>query len=259
MNPPKFIDEYNLLIVNYNSFVKWRTFNDDTNTITNEVFTMTTLLHIDASVRSAKNANPNHDSISKNIAKQFVNHLQQNNAIAEYIYRDVGMNPPSFINQSWIGAVFKPANKLTLEQKEVLAESDELINELVNAHTIVISTPMYNYGMPAQLKAWFDQIVRINKTFDFDLQRGDFPLQPLLSGKRLLVITSTGEFGFEAGGIRESMSHLVPHIKTLSKYLGVQHIDEIACEYQEFNDSRHQRSLTNAYAKAEQLALRYIN
>ncbi|WP_300420048.1 NAD(P)H-dependent oxidoreductase, partial [uncultured Pseudoalteromonas sp.] len=174
-------------------------------------------------------------------------------------YRDVGMNPPSFINQSWIGAVFTPANKLTLEQKEVLAESDELINELVKADTIVISTPMYNYGMPAQLKAWFDQIVRINKTFDFDLQRGDFPLQPLLTGKRLLVITSTGEFGFEAGGIRESMSHLVPHIKTLSKYLGAEHIDDIACEYQEFNDQRHQRSLTNAYAKAEQLALRYAN
>ena len=52
--------------MNNNSFVKYPLFIDDTNSLTNEVFTMTTLLHIDASVRSAKNANPNHDSISKN-------------------------------------------------------------------------------------------------------------------------------------------------------------------------------------------------
>lgn len=114
---------------------------------------------------------------------------------------------------------------------------------------------MYNYGMPAQLKAWFDQVVRINKTFDFDLSRGDFPLQPLLSCKTLVVITSTGEFGFEQGGIREHMSHLVPHLRTLSKYLGVTTIHEIASEYQEFADQRHRQSLVKAYTKAQALAL----
>lgn len=57
--------------------------------------------------------------------------------------------------------------------------------------------------MPAQLKAWFDQIIRINKTFDFDLSRGDFPLHPLLFGKTLIVISSRGEFGFEKNGVRE--------------------------------------------------------
>lgn len=243
--------------MNFNSFVKTPQFIDDTHTLTNEVLLMTTLLHIDASVRAAKNDNSSHDSISKNIAKHFISCLQNTNAIAEYIYRDVGVHPPSFITQAWIGAVFTPANKQTIEQQALLAESDELINEVAKADTIVISTPMYNYGMPAQLKAWFDQIVRINKTFDFDLGRGDFPLKPLLNGKRLVIITSTGEFGFEQGGIREHMSHLVPHLRTLSLYLGVEKIDEIASEYQEFNDERHQRSLTNAYAKAEQIALSF--
>lgn len=218
---------------------------------------MPTLLHIDASVRAATNDNPSYDSISKNIAQHFVRSLQDNNAIGEYIYRDVGINPPSFITQAWIESVFTPASKQTAEQRALLAESDQIINEVALADTIVISTPMYNYGMPAQLKAWFDQIVRINKTFDFDLDRGDFPLQPLLSGKRLVIITSTGEFGFEQGGVREHMSHLVPHLRTLSKYLGVEHIDEIASEYQEFNDDRHQQSVTKAYIKAEQLANYY--
>lgn len=215
---------------------------------------MTTLLHIDASIRAAKNDNPSHDSISKNIAKCFTDNFTQHQTIDEYIYRDVGMNPPPFITQDWIGAVFTPENKKTAEQHQLLALSDTLIAEIAAADIIVISSPMYNYGMPAQLKAWFDHVVRINKTFDFDLARGDFPLQPLLGGKTLVVITSTGEFGFEQGGIREHMSHLVPHLRTLSKYLGVSTIYEIASEYQEFADARHQQSLSNAYSQAIELA-----
>ena len=143
---------------------------------------------------------------------------------------------------------------VTPAQHDILALSDRLIAEVAKADIIVISTPMYNYGMPAQLKSWFDQVVRINKTFDFDLTRGDFPLQPLLSGKTLITITSSGEFGFEKGGIRESASHLQPHLRTLSKYLGVETIYEIAAEYQEFGDDRHRTSVSNALSLAETLA-----
>jgi FMN-dependent NADH-azoreductase len=219
---------------------------------------MTTLLHIDASVRAAFNPNPNHNSISKNIAKRFISALQKQHAIDEYIYRDVGVNPPAFINQDWIGAVFTPEEKRTRSQKDLLALSDQLIAEVSAAHLIVISSPMYNYGMPAQLKAWFDQIIRINKTFDFDLARGDFPLQPLLSGKRLVIISSSGEFGFDTNGIRANQGHLVPHLRTLSKYLGVEQIYEIASEYQEFADIRHQNSLAHALHRAESLAEKLI-
>ena len=213
------------------------------------------LLHIDASVRAAKNPNPDHDSISKNIALRFVDTWRQSQPTDEYTYRDVGVNPPSFISQDWVGAVFTPEEERTPAQKERLALSDQLIAEVAAADIILISTPMYNYGMPAQLKAWFDQIVRINKTFDFDLSRGDFPLQPLLSGKTLIIVTSSGEFGFEKGGIREDSGHLAPHLRTLSKYLGVDTIFEIAAEYQEFGDARHRISVANAKARAEQIAL----
>ncbi|EOR07674.1 FMN-dependent NADH-azoreductase [Acinetobacter genomosp. 15BJ] len=219
---------------------------------------MKTILHIDASVRSTFNDNPRHQSISKNIAKRFIQTLKKQSNIDEYIYRDVGINPPAFINQDWIGAVFTPEEKRTTAQKEILALSDQLIAEVSAADLIVISSPMYNYGMPAQLKAWFDQIIRINKTFDFDLARGDFPLQPLLSGKHLVIITSSGEFGFDADGIRANQGHLVPHLRTLSKYLGVEHIYEIASEYQEFADARHQNSLENALNQAESLAEKLI-
>ncbi len=216
---------------------------------------MSVILHVDSSVRAISNSNPEHDSISKKLARQFISKLQKTANTDEYIYRDVGVNPPPYITQDWIGAVFTPEQKRTALQQQLLAPSDELISEVEKAGIIVISSPMYNYGMPAQLKAWFDQIVRINKTFDFDLARGDKPLAPLLSGKILVIITSSGEFGFERGGINEGASHLVPHLRTLSKYLGVTEIYEIASEYQEFADHRHEQSLQRARMKANEIAL----
>ena len=119
---------------------------------------------------------------------------------------------------------------------------------------IVITSPMYNYGMPAVLKAWFDHVIRINKTFNFDLSRGDFPLEPIFSGKTLVLLSSTGEFGFKRGGIREHMDHLGTHIKVLSHYLGVEYFYEIRSEYQEFADQRHQDSLNNAKFQTIELA-----
>lgn len=217
---------------------------------------MSVLLHVDSSVRNISNANPDHNSISKNLAKQLVSALQEHNAIDEYIYRDVGVNPPEFITQEWIGAVFTPELQQTPQQRELLLQSNTLIDEVERADIIVISSPMYNYGMPAQLKAWFDQIIRINKTFDFDLSRGDKPLAPLFSGKTLVIVTSSGEFGFEKGGVNEEASHLVPHLRTLSRYLGVENIYEVASEYQEFGDARHQASLNNARIKVGDIALR---
>lgn len=216
---------------------------------------MNAILHVDSSVRAISNLNPEHDSISKKLANKFISRLKEEVDVDEYIYRDVGINPPQFITQEWIGAVFTPEVKRTTEQHMVLFQSDELIAEVEKANLIVISSPMYNYGMPAQLKAWFDQIIRINKTFDFDLARGDKPLAPILSDKILVIITSSGEFGFEKGGINELSNHLVPHIKTLSKYLGVSEIYEIASEYQEFADQRHQNSLQSAESRASELAL----
>ncbi|GFD87988.1 FMN-dependent NADH-azoreductase [Tenacibaculum sp. KUL152] len=217
---------------------------------------MSVLLHVDSSVRNILNANPDHNSISKNLAKQLVSALQKHNAIDEYIYRDVGVNPPEFITQEWIGAVFTPELQQTPQQRELLLQSNTLIDEVERADIIVISSPMYNYGMPAQLKAWFDQIIRINKTFDFDLSRGDKPLAPLFSGKTLVIVTSSGEFGFEKGGVNEEASHLVPHLRTLSRYLGVENIYEVTSEYQEFGDARHQASLNNARIKVGDIALR---
>ncbi|CAN7518479.1 NAD(P)H-dependent oxidoreductase [Bosea sp. LjRoot90] len=202
---------------------------------------MTTLLHLDASARGER-------SLSRALSRSFVDAWLAREPDASVIARDVGRDPPPFLNEAWVAAAFTPEEARTPAQKAELALSDELIGELAAADVIVMGTPMYNYGMPAQLKSWFDKIIRIGKTFSFDLARGDFPLEPILSGKTLVVLSSRGEFGFGPGGVRADMNQLDPHIRTCSHYLGVEAIHTIAIDYQEFGDARHKRSIAEAHA-----------
>ncbi|EPX76388.1 FMN-dependent NADH-azoreductase [Salipiger mucosus] len=217
---------------------------------------MTTLLRIDASARRSDNPMPQHNSISRQLADTFVGAWEHNLPETGIIERDLGLAPPDFISQAWIAAVFRPESERSPTQRALLTQSDTMIDELRRADIVVLSTPMYNYGMPAALKAWFDQIVRIGETFTFDLDRGDYPLEPILSGKTLVLLTSSGEFGFAGGGMREAHNHLAPHIRTLGPYLGASQIIEIGAEYQEFGGKRHAASVREAHEDAREAAER---
>lgn len=202
---------------------------------------MTTLLHINASARNGR-------SLSRKLSGTFIDAWRKIEPTAEVIARDVGANPPPIMTEEWIAAVFTPEAQVTPEQREQLRLSDQLIGEIDRADLIVIGTPMYNYGMPAALKSWFDQVIRIGKTFTFDLARGDFPLEPVMRGKKLIILSSHGEFGFGPGGVREKMNHLETHIRTCAHYLGVEECHAISISYQEFGDARHEASVADAFA-----------
>lgn len=210
---------------------------------------MTTILRLDASARKAR-------SLTRTLSTSFINHWLEADPTVRIIERDVGTNPPSFITEDWIAAVFADPADLTPDQQALVAESDELIEEVERADIIVIASPMYNYGMPAHLKAWVDQVVRINRTFTFDLARGDQPLRPILSGKTLVSLTSWGEFGFGRGEANEHANHLTTHLQTVSKYLGVDDIHHIGIEYQEFGDERFAASKAKASADLQMIVSR---
>ncbi len=204
-----------------------------------------TLLRVDASARSSR-------SVTRELADRFVEEWRYRRPEDRVIVRDVGTAPPPAVSEEWIAAAF--ADEPTDRQRQALALSDRLIDELEQADLIVLATPMYNYGMPAALKAWFDQVIRLGRTFSFDLARGDHPLEPILSGKELVILSSVGEFGFGPGGVNESAGHLIPHIKTASKYLGVaDRVRSIEVEYQEFKDARHVASRAAARRGISQL------
>lgn len=205
-----------------------------------------TILRIDASARVRR-------SITRELADTFVSAWHAERPADVVLSRDVGLDPPPAVSEEWIAAAFAKAR--TPEHRATLALSDRLIDEVEAADLLVVATPMYNYGMPASLKAWFDQVIRVGRTFTFDLARGDHPLEPILENKTLVVLSSVGEFGFGTGGPNEAHGHLLPHIKTASKYLGVgDRIHTVEVEYQEFGDERHAASRRHALARVPELA-----
>jgi FMN-dependent NADH-azoreductase len=208
-----------------------------------------TILHLDASARAAR-------SLSRRLSQRFVDAWLGHRPNDRVIRRDLAADPPPHVTEAWIAAAFTPAHRRDAAMRKTLAWSDKAIAELEAADLIVLGTPMYNYGMPSALKAWFDQVIRVGRTFTFDLRRGDWPIEPVLAGKRLVVLSPRGEFGFGPGGVRAGRNQLDPHIRTCAPFLGVAEdaIHTIAVEYQEFGDERHARSLAVAEAEASALA-----
>ena len=210
---------------------------------------MTTILRIDASARGER-------SLTRRMTQLFVDEWRARRPNDQVITRDVGRHPPPFVTEAWIAACFTPPADRTADMRAALAPSDELIAEVRRADVLLIGTPMYNYGMPAALKAWFDQVIRVDETFSFDLARGDYPIEPVLSGKTMVVLSSRGEFGFQPGGAREALNHLDAHLRTCGRLLGVADDHLIATEYQEFKGDRHEQSVASGRAAILELVAR---
>jgi FMN-dependent NADH-azoreductase len=212
---------------------------------------MATILHLDASARTTR-------SLSRRLSRLFVDTWVEHRPADRVIRRDLAADPPPHVSEAWIAASFTPSEKRDGAMLSALAWSEAAIGEVEAAQLIVLGAPMYNYGMPSALKAWFDQVIRIGRTFSFDLRRGDWPIEPMLEDKRLVVLSARGEFGFAPGGVRERLNQLDPHLATCAVYLGVaaNDVHTIAVEFQEFGDERHARSVAEAEAAAVALAAR---
>ena len=212
----------------------------------------TNVLHINSSARTGER------SLTRALGATFLNAYRELAPETKIVSRDVGADPVAPIDEGWIAAAFTPPAERSEVMRARLRLSDELIDEVVDADLIVIGAPMYNYGPPASLKGWIDQVARIGRTFSFDLSRGDFPIEPILKDKKLVILSSRGEFGFEPGGLRAASNALDVALTSCAHYWGVapQDIYKITIEYQEFKDERHRRSLKRAHQQAAELALK---
>ena len=113
---------------------------------------MRTLLSLDVSPRGDR-------SISRALGRRFVEHWQQNNPDGQVIYRDLNASRIPYMDNDWIAGVYAPSSvERTPEMRKALALSEELIGELQAADVLLISTPMYNFTIPAVLKSWIDYV-----------------------------------------------------------------------------------------------------
>jgi len=210
---------------------------------------MTTILHIDSSARLGR-------SHSRRLSARFVETWLARRPRDTVIRRDVGLEPPPPVTEAWIAAAFTRPERRTPEMRATLAVSDALVDELERADLIVAGVPMYNFGMPAQMKAWVDNIVRVGRTFGFDRSRQGEPYWPMLSGKRLVTLGARGDWGYGPGERLAGINHVEPHLQTVFRYIGITDAVSIAAEYDEFADERIQQSLRAAEAEIDRLVAR---
>lgn len=170
---------------------------------------MTSLLRIDASARKS-------NSISRDLTDQVIAKLAPDTIIT----RDLTQPIPQ-ISETWMTANFTPADDRTRAQKEELALSDSLIDEIMRADTLVIGVPIYNFGVPAALKAWIDHVARAGVTFRYT---PDGP-QGLLKNKRAILVVASG--GTEANS---TIDFATPYMRHVLSFIGIHDVVEVTAD-----------------------------
>ncbi|MDG1102629.1 MAG: NAD(P)H-dependent oxidoreductase [Ascidiaceihabitans sp.] len=170
---------------------------------------MTHILQIDSSGRTSA-------SVSRQLSAQIVEKLG-----GQTTHRDLLTHPLPQLDEAWLGANWTPADQLTEQQAEKLATSDSLIQEIKDADTLVIGVSMYNFGIPASLKAWVDLVCRAGHTFQYT-EKGPVGL---MEGKRAIVVIASG--GVPLGS---PMDHAGTYMTTMLGFIGITDVTFVAAE-----------------------------
>ena len=218
---------------------------------------MTHILQLDASARPGRAGIHEHGSHSRSLTHRFVSRWHARRPGDTVTHRDIGDTPPSFIDQRWIQAAFASPEKHEPWMDDTLAESDRLIDELVAADILVIGAPLYNFGMPAALKAWVDLIVRMGRTVEYDPSTPEAPFTALLADRprHAVILSSRGGVGFEPGGELAHMNHLEPGLTTVLEFIGITNVHSIAIENQEEGGEVLAQSVAEAERRVDELVL----
>ena len=171
------------------------------------------ILQINASARQGAN--------STRVADSIVARLQSANPEARVVLRDLARNPHPILDESALGALFTPADQRTPDQAARVELDDRLIAEVQAADVIVLGVPMYNLGVPVQLKSWIDAIARAGVTFRYT-EKGP---EGLLKGKKVYVGLARG------GRYRDTpFDTQVPYLKTVLGFLGMTDVHFVYAE-----------------------------
>jgi FMN-dependent NADH-azoreductase len=174
---------------------------------------MPKLLVVEASPRGE-------DSISRNLAKMFVEQWKTAHPGGEVVERDLAKIDLPYVNLPWLGASLTPIEKHTPEMKDVLRVSDELVAELLAADRIAIGTPVYNYNIPANLKSYVDHIVRKGLTLG---STGE----GLIHGKKCTVLMASGGVYTEGSPIRDR-DIATMYLRLILKVIGIEDVTFVA-------------------------------
>ena len=179
---------------------------------------------------------------SSTLANELVARLREHGA--EVIRRDLAHDPVPHLDAKRFAAFISSSEKRTSEQEQLVAYSDGLIAELKRADVIVIGLPMYNFGLPSTLKAYFDHVARAGVTFKYT----DKGAVGLLTGKKAYVIAARG--GFYAGKASDTQT---AYVRDFLAFLGITDVEFVYAEGLAVGDAQRTAALANARSRIEDL------
>lgn len=205
------------------------------------------LLHVDASPKGEK-------SNSRMLSRYFVSQLQQHIPAVDITYLDLAETPIDHVTGEFVKATYTPEEDRTPAMRAVLAPSDALCEQLLNADALLFAMPMYNWSMPSVFKAYIDTIIRTNLTYTFGAEGN---IIGKLTRQKTLFLTTRGTDS-SPGSPFAGMDALTPALRAAFKFIGVEHPDFVNAEPMEFvNQAARARGIARAKAELETLALQW--
>ncbi len=196
------------------------------------------ILHLDSSPRGER-------SHSRALTMAFVEKLKTMHGDTTISYRDLGHAPVPHVDEAWIKAAYTDPGERTDVDKQAIAFSDELVDELLAADVIVVGAPMYNFSIPSTLKAYIDQVVRVGRTFTYPEYEG------LATGKKMYIMSARGGGGYGSGEQMEQMNFQDPYFKTIFGMIGIEDISYVYDEKTLSGESNLDASIIEARTLAE--------
>ena len=178
-------------------------------------YTMQNLLAIQVSPRPE-------GSISRSLTSLFVDEWRAAHPDGSVVVRDLSVTPPPFVDMQWIMGAYTPTKTHSPAVAASIKNSNDLIAELQAADHIVIGTPMFNFSIPAVLKAWIDQVVRVGVTVSADNVG-------LLTGKQATIILATGG-NFSPGSPVEAYNLASGYLRQLFGWMGIKDVEIILAD-----------------------------
>ncbi|MCC9064585.1 FMN-dependent NADH-azoreductase [Flavobacterium piscisymbiosum] len=186
-------------------------------------------------------------SFSNKLSNAVLEKLTKEYPASEVKTFDLSKTPLPYLNEVQLSAFYTPEEAHTTAQVESIKLSDDAITDLLEADIIVIGVPMYNFGIPALLKGWIDQVARAGKTFSYD-ENGP---KGLISGKKVFLSVASG--AVFSDGPYKNYDFAEPYLRVVLGFLGITDVTTFRVEgtsIPDFADS----ALPNALAAVEEFA-----
>lgn len=168
------------------------------------------------------------NSQSRKLTEVFVDGWKGVHDNSKITFRELGNEHVPHIDEEWVSAASKQPAARTEKENSILKTSNIYIAELREADIIVLGSPMYNWSIPSTLKAFIDQVLRVNETFKVNAVDVQNPYTGLLQNKTLYLLLSRGGQGYEKGEPNEHLNFQSTYLRTVFGMMGFETIHVIA-------------------------------